>query len=75
MNEFGCIDLFGGLGLFILGMQLLADGLQKAAGERMRRILELFTSGRSQLFDRSSRHRFCSRVDYDCDDCGLSTQD
>jgi len=38
------IGLFGGLGLFILGMQLLADGLQKAAGERMRRILELFTS-------------------------------
>ncbi|HBG01868.1 MAG TPA: sodium:solute symporter [Firmicutes bacterium] len=38
------VGLFGGLGLFILGMQLLADGLQKAAGERMRRILELFTS-------------------------------
>ncbi len=25
-------------------MQLMAEGLQKAAGERMRRILELFTS-------------------------------
>lgn len=46
MNTSGTIivGLFGGLGLFILGMQLLADGLQKAAGERMRRILELFTS-------------------------------
>jgi phosphate:Na+ symporter len=38
------IGLFGGLGLFLLGIQMLADGLQKAAGERMRRILELFTS-------------------------------
>ena len=46
MNTSGTIivGLFGGLGLFILGIQLLADGLQKAAGERMRRILELFTS-------------------------------
>jgi phosphate:Na+ symporter len=38
------VGLFGGLGLFLLGMQLMAEGLQKAAGERMRRILELFTS-------------------------------
>ncbi len=30
--------------MFLLGMQLMAEGLQKAAGERMRRILELFTS-------------------------------
>ena len=36
--------LFGGLGIFFLGMQLMSDGLQKAAGARMRRILELFTS-------------------------------
>ncbi|HHT68257.1 MAG TPA: Na/Pi cotransporter family protein, partial [Firmicutes bacterium] len=38
------VGLFGGLGLFLLGIQLLGDGLQKAAGDRMRRILELFTS-------------------------------
>lgn len=38
------IGLLGGLGLFLLGIQLLGDGLQKAAGARMRRILELFTS-------------------------------
>jgi len=36
--------LLGGLGIFFLGMQLMSDGLQKAAGARMRRILELFTS-------------------------------
>lgn len=38
------VNLFGGLGVFFLGLQLMSDGLQKAAGERMRRILEMFTS-------------------------------
>ncbi|MGI6674189.1 MAG: Na/Pi cotransporter family protein [Limnochordia bacterium] len=38
------VHLFGGLGIFFLGLQLMSDGLQKAAGERMRRILEMFTS-------------------------------
>lgn len=36
--------LLGGLGLFLLGMELMADGLQKVAGDRMRKILELFTA-------------------------------
>ncbi|NLC69126.1 MAG: Na/Pi cotransporter family protein, partial [Clostridiaceae bacterium] len=35
--------LLGGLALFIYGMNLMADGLQKTAGERMRRILEVLT--------------------------------
>lgn len=35
--------LFGGLAVFIYGMNLMGDGLQKAAGERMRRILEILT--------------------------------
>jgi len=35
--------LFGGLSLFIYGMNLMGDGLQKAAGEKMRRILEVLT--------------------------------
>lgn len=35
--------LFGGLALFIYGMNLMGDSLQKAAGERMRRILEILT--------------------------------
>lgn len=38
------IGLLGGLGLFLFGMQIMAEGLQKAAGERLRSILELFTS-------------------------------
>ncbi len=36
--------LLGGLAVFIYGMNLMGDGLQKAAGERMRRILEVLTS-------------------------------
>jgi len=36
--------LIGGLGLFIYGMMQMGDGLQKAAGDRMRRILEALTA-------------------------------
>ncbi|MGE5573205.1 MAG: Na/Pi cotransporter family protein [Bacteroidota bacterium] len=36
--------LLGGLGLFIYGMMQMGDGLQKAAGDRMRRILEVLTA-------------------------------
>jgi phosphate:Na+ symporter len=35
--------LFGGLAIFIYGMNLMSDGLQKAAGERMRTILGMLT--------------------------------
>ncbi len=38
------VGLLGGLGLFIFGMQTMASGLQKAAGDRLRRILEILTS-------------------------------
>lgn len=37
-------QLIGGLGLFLFGMQLMASGMQKAAGDRLRRILEVLTS-------------------------------
>jgi phosphate:Na+ symporter len=33
----------GGLALFIFGMNLMSDGLKKAAGEKMRKILETLT--------------------------------
>ena len=36
----------GGLALFIFGMQLMAEGLQKAAGDKLRRILEILTTNR-----------------------------
>ena len=37
------LALFGGLALFIYGMNLMSDGLQKAAGEKMKNILSLLT--------------------------------
>ena len=36
----------GGLGLFLLGMHQMGDGMEKAAGARMRGILEAVTSNR-----------------------------
>ena len=38
--------LLGGLGLFLFGMQLMSEGLEKAAGARLRGILEFFTKNR-----------------------------
>ncbi len=35
--------LIGGLGLFLYGMKIMGEGMQKAAGDRMRRILEVLT--------------------------------
>lgn len=36
----------GGLGLFLFGMRNMSDGLQKAAGQRLRRLLEVLTTNR-----------------------------
>ena len=38
------INLMGGLGLFLYGMNLMADGLQKSAGSKLKRKVELLTS-------------------------------
>ena len=38
--------LLGGLGLFLFGMKLMSEGLEKAAGAKMRGILEFFTKNR-----------------------------
>lgn len=37
------LGLMGGLGLFLFGMKLMSDSLEKAAGAKMRSILEMFT--------------------------------
>ena len=37
------LGLMGGLGLFLYGMRLMSDSLEKAAGAKMRSILEFFT--------------------------------
>ncbi|HSQ88215.1 Na/Pi symporter, partial [Romboutsia sp.] len=38
------ISLIGGLGLFLYGMSLMGDGLQKSAGDKLKKIVELLTS-------------------------------
>ncbi len=38
------LGMIGGLGLFLFGMKTMASGLQKAAGDRLRRILEILTA-------------------------------
>lgn len=38
--------LLGALGLFIFGMKIMSDGLQRAAGERLRKMLGSITSNR-----------------------------
>ncbi|BAI79593.1 Na:phosphate symporter [Deferribacter desulfuricans SSM1] len=38
--------LFGGLGLFLMGMKFMSEGLQKAAGKGLRSILEKLTTNR-----------------------------
>lgn len=40
------MSLVGGLGLFLYGMKLMSEGLQKVAGSKMRSILEVFTKNR-----------------------------
>ncbi|MBR6258546.1 MAG: Na/Pi cotransporter family protein [Lachnospiraceae bacterium] len=40
------LTLAGGLGLFLLGMTLMSEGIEKAAGAKLRGILEMFTTNR-----------------------------
>ncbi|GAA0296034.1 phosphate:Na+ symporter [Gracilibacillus halotolerans] len=37
-------DFIGGLGIFLLGIKYMGDGLQRTAGDRLRNILDRFTS-------------------------------
>ncbi len=39
-------QLLGGLGLFVYGMKLMGDGLQKAAGEKLKGMLEVLTTNK-----------------------------
>jgi len=40
------LSLAGGLGLFLFGMEMMSDSIEKVAGAKLRRILEVFTSNR-----------------------------
>lgn len=47
--DFGLINLFsllGSVGLFLYGMKLMSEGLQKAAGDRLRNVLAMMTNNR-----------------------------
>ena len=50
MNDINAVSvifqLIGGLGLFLLGMQLMSEGLQKSSGESLKKILEKLTTNR-----------------------------
>ncbi len=46
MNIRILLSLAGGLGLFLFGMDLMSDSIEKVAGARLRRILEIFTTNR-----------------------------
>ncbi len=40
------LPVLGGLGLFLYGMNIMGTGLQKAAGERLKRLIEVLTNNR-----------------------------
>ncbi|MHB1398412.1 MAG: Na/Pi cotransporter family protein [Trichloromonadaceae bacterium] len=46
LDEKLVFGLLGGLGLFLYGMKIMSEGLQKVAGDRMRKILAALTTNR-----------------------------
>ena len=46
MKATDLISLLGGLSLFLYGMQMMSNGLEAAAGNKMKRILERLTANR-----------------------------
>lgn len=50
MDIFDALALVGGLALFLLGMNLMGDALEKKAGGRLKTILENLTSNPAKGF-------------------------
>lgn len=46
MNAGIILSMAGGLGLFLFGMRVMSDSIEKVAGAKLRRILEIFTTNR-----------------------------
>ncbi len=46
MNANIILSMAGGLGLFLYGMRVMSDSIEKVAGAKLRRILEIFTTNR-----------------------------
>ena len=51
-------SFLGGLGIFLFGIKYMGDGLQKAAGDRLREVLNKFTSTplREQMSEQQLQH-------------------
>lgn len=46
MNVDVILSMAGGLGLFLFGMKLMSESIEKVAGAKLRKILEIFTTNR-----------------------------
>ena len=46
MNIENLLSLIGGLGLFLYGMTVMGESIEKAAGAKMRSFLDFFTKNR-----------------------------
>lgn len=46
MSWMDIVSLLGGLSLFLFGMKVMGDGLEKAAGNKLKRLLEIVTHNR-----------------------------
>ena len=46
MSWMNVVSLLGGLSLFLFGMNVMGEGLEKAAGSRLKRLLEMVTHNR-----------------------------
>ncbi len=46
MNTTILLSMAGGLGLFLFGMRVMSDSIEKVAGAKLRQILEFFTTNR-----------------------------
>jgi len=46
MSFMNVLSLLGGLGLFLFGMKIMGDGLEKAAGNRLKKLLGIVTHNR-----------------------------
>ena len=50
MDFFSVLTLFGGLAMFLYGMDIMGDGLKKLSGSKLEMILEKLTSNRIKGF-------------------------
>ena len=47
MDLFDVLTLIGGLSLFLFGMSIMGQALERRAGDRLRALLGKFTTGRA----------------------------